>query len=484
MHDIKHSDAVVDKYRLERHSGDAQFSGIGYDPYKKSTFWPKWLARNPYYQGWACRVRTGYIGQSLAEMTVRHYVLDKIPPPSAGKVKIVAKDILKLADNDRAQWPKPTGGELSADINDSATSFDLINSLDGEYPTGGGILRMGDEVMTYTSASWTDGTTSISGVSRGQYNTDAEDHSAEENAQLCVLYDNDKPTWEVMQEILINGASVPSEFINVADEWFDEWDTYQPQYLVNNTLLTEPEGVAELLGELAQQTGCYIWWDDRNQKIGYRALREPDEAPPLWTEDAHIIADSLSVKTRMEQRITQVWIYYQLRSPVHDIDEAESYGKRRINADLEREQLYGSGKRLVIYSRWLRADAPVSVLASRLLSRYQDPPREITARVRHKDSSVWTADVVDAQISQFVSSVGDIEEQRLQVISAEEVRPGAVYEYVMQTSGLVFAIRVARWMADGTSVYAESTEEERKSGFWWAQDNGLMPDGTEGYNWQ
>src|SRR3954468_1303120 len=46
--DFVHSDARLDKYRLERITGAADLAGA-YDPYKRGTFWSKWLFRNKYY---------------------------------------------------------------------------------------------------------------------------------------------------------------------------------------------------------------------------------------------------------------------------------------------------------------------------------------------------------------------------------------------------------------------------------------------------
>ena len=89
--DHPYHDRLVDPYAAER----------DYDAAARGTFWSKWLARNPYHQGRSLRVRDGYVGQSLAEMRVRHYVIERIDGPTRGVVKVIAKDPLKLLDDNR-----------------------------------------------------------------------------------------------------------------------------------------------------------------------------------------------------------------------------------------------------------------------------------------------------------------------------------------------------------------------------------------------
>src|SRR5690606_39512397 len=95
-----------------------------YDQMKRGTFWTKWLARNPYYQNRPIRVLHGYEGQPLSEYRTRHYFIERIQGPDAtGRVTITAKDVLKLADDERAQAPQPMHLVLQADVDDETTTF-------------------------------------------------------------------------------------------------------------------------------------------------------------------------------------------------------------------------------------------------------------------------------------------------------------------------------------------------------------------------
>ncbi|MDY6980537.1 MAG: hypothetical protein SV201_11695, partial [Pseudomonadota bacterium] len=64
-------DVWEDPYRDER----------TYNPIDQGTYWPKWLARNPYYRGIRAQLLTGYIGEDgfdLADFENREYILDNI----------------------------------------------------------------------------------------------------------------------------------------------------------------------------------------------------------------------------------------------------------------------------------------------------------------------------------------------------------------------------------------------------------------------
>ena len=68
LKDHPYNDKIVDPYRANR----------SYDPFTQSTFWAKWLSRNPYYQNRPLRILDGYVGQDTADMRTRNYFIQKI----------------------------------------------------------------------------------------------------------------------------------------------------------------------------------------------------------------------------------------------------------------------------------------------------------------------------------------------------------------------------------------------------------------------
>lgn len=134
-------------------AGDKYLSDRAYDPFGQGTYWGKFRARQPFLRGRALRLVTGYVGQALGDMETRHYIIDSFDGPTIdGVFKIIAKDVLKLADGDRAQAPRLSNGFLVSDITDAATTLTLSPSGIGndEYPTSGYVAIGGKEICAFT----------------------------------------------------------------------------------------------------------------------------------------------------------------------------------------------------------------------------------------------------------------------------------------------------------------------------------------------
>lgn len=142
--DHKHSDAGAgyDKYYDER----------TYNPYEQGSHWGKFKARHPFMQGRNIRIIRGLLGDALADMETRNYVIEHTEGPSyEGIFSIIAKDILKLADGDRAQAPALSDGLLSADITLSDDRLTLTPSGVGDDYDPSGYLNIGGkEVAAFT----------------------------------------------------------------------------------------------------------------------------------------------------------------------------------------------------------------------------------------------------------------------------------------------------------------------------------------------
>jgi hypothetical protein len=475
--DHPHSDIVVDPYVEERN----------YNPFERSTFWAKWLARNPYYQNRPLRIYDGYLGQDVAEMNVRHYLIDSIKgPDSNGRVAIMAKDPLNLADKEKAQVPLAVQGKLVTAINTTATQIDIENAVLTDYAESG-TVRIGDELMTYTTrALFTVGEfeyVRLSGITRATDGSVVADHKVGANVQGCVRYTN-QFIWDVLYDLLVTHAKIPASFINK-----NEWDEEGLAWLIGfniTSLLSKPAGVGEILAEILQQVLAYIWWDERTQKIKFRSIRAIPNAGSI-NDDANILENSVSITTDPKERISQVWIYWNQRNAALPLDNEANYDSLRIRADLEAEspEKYGEAKIRKIFARWIQTDAQAVILGTRFLEFAIDNPKTIKLRVDAKDRSFWTGDVLAVTHRNVVDVFGAPSSERYQILSAEEVLPGEVVEYQLQS----FAIRVARvgfYTASDALNYGEYTPEEieeQKLSFY-ADENGLLPDSTTAWEYQ
>jgi len=480
--DHPHSDFKVDKYRAERLDGTASASGETFNPLERGTFWTRWLRRTPYYVGRELRIREGYIDQAPSEMTTRHYVIREIDgPDSNGRVTVKGEDILSLVEFGRRQAPLPTEGELLNDISESDDSFTIVNYRDAsEYPSDGGTVRINDEVMTYESASENNGEITFTSVVRSTDGTEVSEHDAGDNVQLCLRYEN-VPVWDVLRELIEDFGKVPSRFVPFSD-WEIEGETWL-QNMDVRTLITEPEDVEQLVGELSQQCLVYLWWDERDQEIKLAAIRPPTKTPPELNDRQHIIADSVSYKRDVKARISQYWIYFQQRDPTENLDETTNYRRLRVDIDSEAEQddQYGSKQVKRTYSRWLQRESQAIQLGGRMLDRYRNGRRQIRLRVDAKDRSIWTGEIVDVVIWSQVDDTGAPRVERHQVLSAEEVEPGHLIQYDLQELEFLVNERFIFISPDGIPDYENATEEQRNSFWFIAPDSGEFSDGTEAY---
>lgn len=144
LRDHKHPDTGpgFDKYYSER----------DYDPYEQGTIFGKLRARQPYLRGAAVRLYNGELGESLASMEIRNFIVESVNgPDEKGIFTITAKDVLKQLDGDRAQAPIMSTGYLSAEIDEDDQEITLLPTGIGdlEYPASGYMNIGGNEIVSF-----------------------------------------------------------------------------------------------------------------------------------------------------------------------------------------------------------------------------------------------------------------------------------------------------------------------------------------------
>lgn len=461
---------------------DPYLSDRAYDPFGRSTFWAKWLARNVYYKNRKMRIYQGYLGQDISEMRVSHYIINKLTgPDSSGRVKIDGTDVLRLADDDKATAPVLSVGELVADITDTQTTFSLTGAIEADY-SATGTVRIGDELMTYTGRVQSGVNVDFSGVTRGTDGSIAEPHSTGDRVQMCIRYTEQMPH-DIVYDLLTNYSGVDASYIDYA-AWDAEASVWLPQFSVTS-LITQPTGVNELIGSLTQECMFYVWWDEAEQTIKLRAVRPSTEDPVHWTEDGHILTGSLAVSEDVNQRISRVWIYYLPHNWAEDLKKETAYRKVRLTIDAAAESPaeYNESKTRKILCRWIRSDGQAINLGARYIARYRDTPKLLSLKVDAEQRNVTTADVVTVTHSSMVDFYGTMIARDFQVLSRKETQSGEVVQYEMQEfefQGQGFAF----WMVDDAPIFELATEVDRRNGAWWGDVDGTMPDGSDGYYWQ
>src|SRR5262249_4787134 len=124
------------------------------EPYAQGSFWGKWRGRHgTRLRGRALRLIRGFVGQTIDQMETRHYVIETTDGPTLDAVyTIEAKDVLKLADDDRSQAPALSTGTLAGSIDAVTTTAALSPSGIGnlDYPASGYVCIGGKEICAFT----------------------------------------------------------------------------------------------------------------------------------------------------------------------------------------------------------------------------------------------------------------------------------------------------------------------------------------------
>lgn len=460
LQDHPYNDSGLDYYFQER----------GYDPETKGSLWGKLIARWKYLENLKVRLLTGFLSQSdqsfdIASFRSKGYFLERILGPGAdGKVSLTCKDPLRWGDKEKAQCPRPSGCTLKNDLNDTDSIF-LVESI-ADIPSDCEWLRVDKEVMRILSRDNNTGSfTVLRATLPAWYDAGsmvAEEHQEGATVQGCVLFESVRID-EIIHILLRDYTEIPSSYLDIL-QWAAEADVWFATYFFS-TLITEPTEVTALLEELCQHLAI-IWWNERTSKITLTALKPAQGAIPVFTDDDHILADSVSIGKDVEARMSQVWIYYGVRSPVVENEEKIfNYRKVKIAADLDAElpDEYGQPAIKQIRSRWLSSlqDSLAVEITSRLLSEFRDTKTIIELSVDAKDDSVWTAGFVKTLTRYRQSVNGDPFFGRYLVLSSDESYNGGQAGVKYKLREVQQGSRCANFAPDGTLEYLASAEEIR-----------------------
>jgi hypothetical protein len=473
-------DIGLDYYAQER----------GYDPETRGTLWGKLIARWKYLENLPIRLLTGFLSEagdySPANFRAKGYFLQKVAGPSAGgQVSLTCKDPLRWGDKEKAQCPLPSGCVLSADLNATDSIFTVDNI--GDIPAACEWLRIDKEVMAILSRDTGAGTFTVQRATLPVWydagTMTAEDHQEGATVQGCVLFDGVRMD-AIIQTLLADYTQVPAGYLDPV-QWAAEADVWFNTYYFS-TLLTEPMEVTALLEELCQHLAI-IWWNERTSKITLTAIKPASGALPRLDDDSSLIADSVSIGKDTEARMSQVWIYYAMRSPVVENEEKLfNYRFVKVSADLDAElpDEYGQPAIRQIRSRWLGPlqDSIAVEIASRLLAEYRDTKVLLDVAVDAKDDGIWTAGFCRCLTRYRQGVSGDPVSTPYLVLSSDESYNGGQAGVKYRLRECAQGARCASFAPDGTFDYVAANEETRELyGFFCDSVTLKMPNGDPPY---
>lgn len=474
--DFSYGDQYTDKYASERITGAAQSSGIGYNPASRGTFFGKLRARWPYYAGRACRVNEAYFDNGvLTDVVTRHYVLtDMEIDVGSDTCTFEAKDILSLADDNSAVCPVANNGELVADIGTGLDPFTLTPTGIGdlEYETSGRVI-IGSEIMSFTRSGDV-----MTPTERGLNNTEVATHAAGDAVQQTFYVEN-RRIEKVIRDLLRDYGNVPSGFIPFAD-WTDEADRWAAS-LDLTTEITKPTGVNSLVSEIVQ-LGVSVWWNRQTQRVGFKVNRPPDEDTVYdFNDQANI--KSIEIDDRDDKRLTDIYFYSEIKSPIVSATSGDSYKRVRgiVDIDARSANEFNDSKIRQIYMRWLGAgnDSLIRVVGKRLLNRFRWSPAFYSFRVTY-DPDLELTDVIRVNSRIHQDATGANEDKLMQAVSIRYDKPK--HEMVVTAMAYLFNQKYALIAPNSTPVYTSATDADKEKYAFFADSvTGKLSDGSDPY---
>jgi len=347
-------------------------------------------------------------------MDTRHYVIEAFAGPNeAGEFSITAKDVLKLADADRAQAPVLNTGVLNAGITNIATSATLspVGIGNAEYAASGYLAIGGNEAVSFTRSG------DVLTITRGLLGTSNVAHNAGDRVQTILQYSGQDPA-NIINDLFQTYANVSGSLIPLSD-----WQAETANYLnrLYTAYIAEPTSVNQLVSELIEQAGLVIWWDDLSETLKLQVIRRVIASDMFDGDD--VLEGSLQATDQPETRVSRVWTYFNQRNPLLNLDQLENFASSVQTFDSDSETNFGSQAIKKIFSRWIPTggSATAQRVNDLIISRYKTPPRRFNFNIAstHGPSKPQLAGGYSLQSWGLQDDVGDLETVPIQITRLE-----------------------------------------------------------------
>lgn len=411
---MAHNDAGTDPYADTR----------SYNPRAQGDALAKMRARHPFYVGRPMRWREGFLGDGYTpdNFRTRHYIIDRMEGPNkSGAFQIIGKDILKFADDDRAEVPAVTNGVLAEDIDATALQIAVPDNKAADYAWTD-YIRIDDELLTITGR-----TGGVFSVTRETGGSEAKEHSAGADV-VGVLYLAGNPV-DIIETLLKDHTETPHSFIDVPT-----WTSTARNALLNfniEAFISEPIGVRSLIDEILSENLLSMWYDERDQKIRLQAETGYRTTDYTFT-DYELLDGELTPKDNHEKRITRIKWNYNIRNAAKAPD-FENTAKHDLFADpvSELPERFGEEKIKTFDSRWIpQAGGPqTELISNRYFALFGGMPRTVTFELDARHADPRPGDIVALESDGVQGPDGAPINSRFLVLSEKITEAGKRYRY-------------------------------------------------------
>ena len=405
FNDLPISDNHLDPYVSERE----------YNPLENGTFWTKWLARNPYYEGWKVRLYDGLVGQSLAEMNVREYEIEKITnPDSNGGVRLTANDLMRRLDGRKAIFPPTSDCQLSRNLNDNPFELEFYTNgrLEPYTITAGWTYALIESEFIRIQQEPADvggGEYRYTIIDRFQNPASHESGVSVTNAYLPLVGLVNPDPGDIIDDLL-RPIFTDTEFDY--DMMRYEIDNYTDVTgLSFKNFIKKPSSVSDILASLALSLGFYMWYDENENITKFKMVRDEENPVITLNQNNNLIKGSTKAGVTSDDRFTDAYISYDLNTSEYLANNQEVYNRNLLLVDEEAASDNEYGKREIyeLNTNWIYSTGDAGDLAVKLLTQFKDPIRTISFQLDIKDNDLQMAQVFKLAYSGFTDIYGNNE---------------------------------------------------------------------------
>ncbi|MBI5237705.1 MAG: hypothetical protein HY887_04710 [Deltaproteobacteria bacterium] len=158
---------------------------------------------------------------------------------------------------------------------------------------------------------------------------------------------------DIMTNILLTQLGIGAAYVD-STKFASERDTWIPGWVFDR-VLTEPKEANEYLNELQQECNSYIIHD--GEKITYKVFAPPvpGNTPEEWTDAAHILHGTLSLKSGYKDGFyNRVVVYYDYDESNSDKEENFESAVISVDAGSQDATQWNEVKSKVVKSKWIR----------------------------------------------------------------------------------------------------------------------------------
>ena len=429
------------------------------------TYFGRLLASNPYYLDRKLKVYIGFydgITFDWANFKEHLYFIKKIAGPDAnGFVSITAADPLTLLDDDQAQAPETSDGELAGALTDSATGTLDITDNTG-FSASGGVANIDGELVRYSGISGVD---SIITTARGAFGSEAKAHDIEDSVRHCYYFENENVV-DAIRSLIEDFSPIDhASYINDT-AWNAERDNYLVGDLVTG-VVTDPKDVKKIIEDLCKQAWISIWWDDIAQEIKLRAIGPTVAANISLNKHEHILDTGEAQRRDPTKAISEVWIYYGRIDHSTDETEPTNYTNLYVKPDAAATAGLGKPKIKKIFANYIPASggSSVSKLASRIIAQNSQGLYEYKFHMDIKDADTTTGDAVTVT-SDLIQGADGIEiPTNFMIVERDQIAP-TKYQYSAIKTGFLTGANYGLIAPDSMLNYtAESSANQATYAF-------------------